>query len=1126
MVQKTIEIMSFGATPLLAPSGSVHTVPRKRRPRAAGEVFITSHSNLYFVDPKSVIHTNENEPVHDPIYQNLVNGNEELNKNQRNSSNLDVKKVKSKEIKKRESFCSVRIRNCEINEEKTETQQVSAFIDDFDHHYESLCSMEQAKQKLEAKLKERPLLLAPPTKSDFMHLHDEDSFDSFESDCESDTDIKKADSGVDIHNVKLPDPPQQPKQVYAIMQKIKSFGSMSKSEISKGFNKIRKKSMSSPKTEKAPNIPGQQYENTTFYVQNDFSPLPTNHGTMTMKEKPKKKNMRRSTVSGISLKIEETQPYENHDFHSPIKLPVTPTPAVSTSISSPILSHQSASPNGTRDGSNKQLPEIPDFSRKKSKSGRSFKSKLRKSFATDSSLSISGSNSSTYGSSRSTFYISDSVDVDSGIFADSNQRPVTTNGINGTNGHHETNSNKSNSNEKVNKMGDEVILRNENRKSFSPDSGRRRSSSTRPNIPPPPPPPLIHINGNEKDLKSRNSKKLGTTSWYAECGVFKPESFNGDHRNSKRDKSTSWYAEAGLYQTSGESVISSSGSSGVSTGGEGGPESDTLHSMFINEPLYQIYNAARLESISRDIEIVTSASDTDGYEEVGLLKGTQNCNDETTVKKQMRPTALQLVEPNRGSNRTLWSEVPEVLATEILLSLTSTEKYLQEAKFEILTSEASYLKSLNLLKSHFMNHPAFRDTHILSAADRKTLFSYIIPVQECSDRLLSDLESCWQDNIMLIGLSESLQKHVEKYFHVYISYCEHQGKMDRTLKKLKEAKGPFAQVLETLEADPVCCGLSIHSFLMLPMQRITRLPLLIEAVLSRLKSDDDEREIWSKVKIQVKKIATQCNEAANRCEQQYLMQQISKQIEFPAHIRPLPIVQVGVTVPGTPMRTLVKKGELTHLIWRGDEAKLTFGKKFSKSGIYAFLFTDLLVLTKRKGEESYLVFDHCQRSMLTVSSGDVIPQLPTKEMSNVGKHLIIMTLLENYEGKTVEMILSCSSESERERWLQATEPPCSENPDEKLYEQWDCPQVIVKHKYQALQPDEISLEVGDVINVFRKMADGWYHGERISDAAQGWFPGNFAEEVNSAHVRARNLKERYRVLTFTANYIESQKKQK
>lgn len=135
---------------------------------------------------------------------------------------------------------------------------------------------------------------------------------------------------------------------------------------------------------------------------------------------------------------------------------------------------------------------------------------------------------------------------------------------------------------------------------------------------------------------------------------------------------------------------------------------------------------------------------------------------------------------------------------------------------------------------------------------------------------------------------------------------------------------------------------------MLPMQRITRLPLLIDTVLGKLKDNDDERDSWTKVMMLIRKIAAQCNEAANRCEQQFMMQEISKQIEFPPHIRPLPIVPVGVPAPGTPVRTLVKKGELTHLIWRGDEAKLTFGKKFSKAAIYAFLFTDLLVLTKKK----------------------------------------------------------------------------------------------------------------------------------------------------------------------------------
>lgn len=109
-----------------------------------------------------------------------------------------------------------------------------------------------------------------------------------------------------------------------------------------------------------------------------------------------------------------------------------------------------------------------------------------------------------------------------------------------------------------------------------------------------------------------------------------------------------------------------------------------------------------------------------------------------------------------------------------------------------------------------MNHPAFRDPENLDPADRKTLFSYIVPVLDCSDRLLRDLEGCWQENIMLKNLSTHIYKHAEKHFQVYISYCEHQGRLDRTLKRLKETKPTFKDNLDVLENDPVCCGLNLH----------------------------------------------------------------------------------------------------------------------------------------------------------------------------------------------------------------------------------------------------------------------------------------------------------------------------
>jgi neuronal guanine nucleotide exchange factor len=67
---------------------------------------------------------------------------------------------------------------------------------------------------------------------------------------------------------------------------------------------------------------------------------------------------------------------------------------------------------------------------------------------------------------------------------------------------------------------------------------------------------------------------------------------------------------------------------------------------------------------------------------------------------------------------------------------------------------------------------------------------------------------------------------------------------------------------------------------------------------------------------------------------------LSRQLCFPSDIKAFPIISSA--------RWLVRKGELTHRVWRGDESKLTFGKKVSRDQIHLFLLTDLLVITKKK----------------------------------------------------------------------------------------------------------------------------------------------------------------------------------
>lgn len=101
----------------------------------------------------------------------------------------------------------------------------------------------------------------------------------------------------------------------------------------------------------------------------------------------------------------------------------------------------------------------------------------------------------------------------------------------------------------------------------------------------------------------------------------------------------------------------------------------------------------------------------------------------------------------------------------------------------MLTSEASYLNSLSVLNNHFI--ATLSKSEILSSEEVNILFGKVAAVKSSSEKLLLDLEKCWQESILLHGVCDVIQKHAEEDFHVYVSYCENQILLDETLKKIK-----------------------------------------------------------------------------------------------------------------------------------------------------------------------------------------------------------------------------------------------------------------------------------------------------------------------------------------------------
>ncbi|XP_047482549.1 ephexin-1-like isoform X1 [Penaeus chinensis] len=536
-----------------------------------------------------------------------------------------------------------------------------------------------------------------------------------------------------------------------------------------------------------------------------------------------------------------------------------------------------------------------------------------------------------------------------------------------------------------------------------------------------------------------------------------------------------------------------------------------VSSHFADEPLYQFYTATVLERATQN---QGDCSSEDDYEVIN-----DGHHNSPPGKLQTRPSAMELVTPADG-RRTLWCELPEVIESGILGQINSQEKKMQEAMFEMITSEASYLKSLNVLVTHFVQCPEFAvdegEDAVLTRRERHILFSDILPVKRCSEMLLADLEKRWQESVRISKLSDIILKHAHNHSQAYVKYCSNQIYQDRILKELKENNPRFLEVLNRLESSPVCQSLAMHSFLMLPMQRITRLPLLVDAIFHRLEYGTPE---WNECKLALAtltKIVAECNEGARKMERMEEMLIISRQLDF-REVKAIPLISAS--------RWLVKKGEMTRLTWRENDVKLTFGRRISKHTLYFFLFTDLLVVTKKKSDDQYMVLDYCSRNMVQVLELDAADKFPGRILDG-HKNLLILTMLQNHENKTVEMVVSCPMESDRTRWVEAVTPRSSDNPDERIYEEWDCPQVQAIHPYVAKQPDELSLEVSDVVNVLKKMADGWYQGERIRDQERGWFPGSFTVEISSTHVRARNLRQRYRLLAISGSLLDELKREK
>ncbi|XP_029373984.1 rho guanine nucleotide exchange factor 26 [Echeneis naucrates] len=456
--------------------------------------------------------------------------------------------------------------------------------------------------------------------------------------------------------------------------------------------------------------------------------------------------------------------------------------------------------------------------------------------------------------------------------------------------------------------------------------------------------------------------------------------------------------------------------------------------------------------------------------------------------------------------RISWSQLSVVKKNGLCERLSQEERKRQETIFEVISSEHSYLHSLEILIRMFKNSAELSEA--MTKIEHHHLFSNITDVCESSKKFFKELEERHQQNIVIDDISDIVSKHAQANFDPYITYCSNEVYQQRTLQRLVSKNPAFKEVLTRIEGHPDCRNLPMISFLILPMQRITRLPLLMDTICQRTPKDSAQYEECKKALQSVSKVVRKCNEGARTMERTEMMYTINSQLEF--KIKPFPLVSSS--------RWMVKRGELTAFV----EDNGIFLKRTSRHQVYFFLFNDVLIVTRKKSEESYTVIDYALRHHIWVGSCqpeqlNLSPVRSTASMLSSrqasGNHLFCLRFRSNHSGEKVQMILGTELLNERARWISAL----GRSVNKKSQDRNNAMQMEVIRTYTAKQPDELSLQVADVVLVSQTVEDGWCEGERLRDGERGWFLAECAEPITCQATIERNMQRMDRLQGLETN---------
>ncbi|XP_041815040.1 intersectin-2a isoform X2 [Chelmon rostratus] len=261
-------------------------------------------------------------------------------------------------------------------------------------------------------------------------------------------------------------------------------------------------------------------------------------------------------------------------------------------------------------------------------------------------------------------------------------------------------------------------------------------------------------------------------------------------------------------------------------------------------------------------------------------------------------------------------------------TMTPQERKRQGYIHELIRTEETYVDDLELVLEVF--HKPMSESGRLTEAEMGVIFVNWRELIMCNTKLLKALrvrKKTGGENmpVQLIGdLLASELAHMQPY----IRFCSCQLNAAALLQSKTHNQPDFKDFLKKIATNYRCKGMPLSSFLLKPMQRITRYPLLIKNILEHTPDGHADRSPLREALERAEELCSQVNEGVREKEN-------SDRLEW---------IQSHVQCEG-PIEHLVFNS-LTNCL--GPRKLLHSGRLYktkSSRELWAFLFNDFLLLT-------------------------------------------------------------------------------------------------------------------------------------------------------------------------------------